>query len=205
MSLRDRLQTALKEAMKAKAAARLSTLRLINAAIKDREIANRGEADAAEVTDADILALMSKMVKQRMESARAYEEGGRLELAEKETNEIKVIEEFLPRQLSGDEVEAAVVDAIVASGASSIRDMGRVMAVLKGKYTGQMDFGAAAGLAWVSVNRPRPKTWEAKTSAPDHCCSFVSLSANSPRKATRSAGVRNAPSSTSRPFPVRVR
>ncbi len=142
MSLRDRLQTALKEAMKAKAAARLSTLRLINAAIKDREIANRGEADAAEVTDADILALMSKMVKQRMESARAYEEGGRLELAEKETNEIKVIEEFLPRQLSGDEVEAAVVDAIAASGASSIRDMGRVMAVLKGKYTGQMDFGA---------------------------------------------------------------
>ena len=142
MSLRDRLQTALKEAMKAKAAARLSTLRLINAAIKDREIANRGEVGAAEVTDADILALMSKMVKQRQESARAYEEGGRLELAEKETDEIRVIEEFLPRQLTGQEVETAVVEAIAASGATSIRDMGKVMAVLKGKYTGQMDFGA---------------------------------------------------------------
>ena len=142
MSLRDRLQTALKEAMKAKAAARLSTLRLINAAIKDREIANRGDAGGAEVTDGDILALMSKMVKQRQESARAYAEGGRLELAEKETDEIGVIEEFLPRQLTGDEVEAAVVAAIAASGAASIRDMGKVMAVLKGKYTGQMDFGA---------------------------------------------------------------
>ena len=142
MSLRDRLQTALKEAMKAKAAARLSTLRLINAAIKDREIANRGDAAAGDVTEADILALMTKMVKQRQESARAYEEGGRLELAEKETDEIRVIEEFLPRQLTVAEVEAAVTDAIAASGASSIRDMGRVMAVLKGKYTGQMDFGA---------------------------------------------------------------
>ena len=142
MSLRDRLQTALKEAMKAKAAARLSTLRLINAAIKDREIANRGDAGGAEVTDGDILALMSKMVKQRQESARAYAEGGRLELAEKETDEIGVIEEFLPRQLTGDEVEAAVVAAIAASGAASIRDMGKVMAVLKGKFTGQMDFGA---------------------------------------------------------------
>ena len=82
------------------------------------------------------------MVKQRQESARAYEEGGRLELAEKETDEIRVIEEFLPRQLTADEVEAAVLDAIAASGANSIRDMGKVMAVLKGKYTGQMDFGA---------------------------------------------------------------
>lgn len=142
MSLRDSLQTALKDAMKARAAERLSTLRLINAAIKDREIANRGDAAGADVTDGDILALMSKMVKQRQESARAYEEGGRLELAEKETNEIKVIEEFLPRQLSGVEVDAAVVAAIAASGASTIRDMGKVMAVLKGKYTGQMDFGA---------------------------------------------------------------
>ena len=142
MSLRDSLQTALKDAMKARAAERLSTLRLINAAIKDREIANRGDAAGADVTDGDILALMSKMVKQRQESARAYEEGGRLELAEKETNEIKVIEEFLPRQLSGVEVDAAVVAAIAASGASTIRDMGKVMAVLKGKYTGQMDFSA---------------------------------------------------------------
>lgn len=142
MSLREHLQIALKEAMKAKQVERLSTLRLINAAIKDREIAGRGEAGDQEVGDPEILAIMGKMVKQREESARAYEEGGRLELAAKEINEIGVIEEFLPRQLSADEVEAAVKAAIAEAGAASIRDMGRVMAVLKGKYTGQMDFGA---------------------------------------------------------------
>ena len=142
MSLREHLQIALKEAMKAKQVERLSTLRLINAAIKDREIAGRGEAGDQEVGDPEILAIMGKMVKQRQESARAYEEGGRLELAAKEINEIGVIEEFLPRQLSADEVEAAVKAAIAEAGAASIRDMGRVMAVLKGKHTGQMDFGA---------------------------------------------------------------
>ena len=142
MSLRERLQIALKEAMKAKEAERLSTLRLINAAIKDREIAGRGEAGEQDVGDPEILAIMGKMVKQRQESARAYEEGGRLELAAKEIAEIGVIEEFLPRQLSAEEIEAAVRAAIAEAGASSIRDMGRVMAVLKGKYTGQMDFGA---------------------------------------------------------------
>ncbi len=140
--LRDRLQTALKEAMKAKEAERLSTLRLINAAIKDREIALRGDAGAEEVGEAEILAILGKMVKQRQESARAYEEGGRLELAEKELAEVKVIEEFLPRQLSAAEVGEAITAAIAEAGATSIRDMGKVMAVLKGRYTGQMDFGA---------------------------------------------------------------
>lgn len=142
MSLREQLQNGIKEAMKAKLGGRLSTLRLINAAIKDREIAGRSEAGEAEVTDGDILALLGKMVKQRQESARAYEEGGRLELAEKELAEIKVIEEFLPRQLTAAEVDAAIAAAITEAGATSIRDMGRVMAVLKGKYAGQMDFGA---------------------------------------------------------------
>ena len=142
MSLRDRLQISLKEAMKAKEADRLSTLRLINAAIKDLEIAVRGEAGEVEVGESDILAILGKMVKQRQESARAYEEGGRLELAEKELAEVKVIEEFLPRQLSSAEVETAIVAAVAEVGADSIRDMGKVMAVLKGKYTGQMDFGA---------------------------------------------------------------
>lgn len=146
MSLREQLQNGIKEAMKAKLADRLSTLRLINAAIKDREIAGRSEAGETEVTDADILALLGKMVKQRQESARAYEEGGRLELAEKELAEIKVIEEFLPRQLSPAEVEAAIAAAIAEVGASSIRDMGRVMGELKAKYTGQMDFGAAGAV-----------------------------------------------------------
>lgn len=142
MSLRDRLQGALKEAMKARQADRLSTLRLINAAIKDREIANRSDGAEGLVTEDDILAILGKLVKQRQESARAYEEGGRLELAEQELAEVKVIEEFLPRQLDSAEVEAAIAAAIAETGASSIRDMGRVMAVLKGRYAGQMDFGA---------------------------------------------------------------
>jgi len=143
MAMRERLMAALKDAMRAKEVERLSTLRLINAAIKDREIALRGEAGDGEVGEGDILAIMGKMVKQRHESARAYEEGGRLELAEKELNEIKVIEEFLPRQLSGAEVDAAIAAAVEEVGATSIRDMGRVMAALKARYTGQMDFGSA--------------------------------------------------------------
>ena len=146
MLLRDRLQTALKEAMKAKEADRLSTLRLINAAIKDREIAIRGEADAGEVGEPEILQIMGKMVKQRQESARAYEEGGRLELAEKELNEIGVIQEFLPRQMDAGEVAAAVDAAVAETAAASIRDVGKVMAALKSRYTGQMDFGAVGAL-----------------------------------------------------------
>jgi uncharacterized protein len=142
MSLRLRLQTALKEAMKAQAAARLSTLRLINAAIKDRDIASRGDGGPEEIPDGDILALMGKMVKQRHESARAYEEGGRLELAEKELNEVTVIEEYLPRRLDAAEVDAAIAAAVAEVGATSIRDMGKVIAVLKARHSGQMDFGA---------------------------------------------------------------
>ncbi|MDH2325524.1 GatB/YqeY domain-containing protein [Cereibacter sp. SYSU M97828] len=141
MSVRDRLQSALKDAMRAKEADRLSTLRLINAAIKDRDIAARGEGGEA-ASDDDILVILGRMVKQRQESARVYEEGGRLELAEKELAEIKVVEEFLPRQLTAAEVDAAIADAIAETGAASLRDMGKIMGVLKGKYTGQMDFGA---------------------------------------------------------------
>ena len=142
MTLRDKLQTTLKEAMRAKQVDRLSTLRLINAAIKDREIAVRGTGEDIVVSDDDILGILGKMVKQRQESARAFEEGGRLELAAKELAEIAVIGEFLPRQLDSAEVDAAISAAIAEAGASSIRDMGKVMAVLKAKYTGQMDFGA---------------------------------------------------------------
>lgn len=144
MELRERLQAEVKEAMKAKAAARLSTLRMMGAAIKDREIAARG--DGAEVGEADILALLGKMVKQRQESARAYAEGGRPELEAKELAEIAVITGFLPQQLTGAEVEAAIAAAVAETGASSIKDMGRVMGTLKAKYTGQMDFGAAGAL-----------------------------------------------------------
>ncbi len=144
MDMRDRVNAALKDAMKSKEADRLSTLRLINAAIKDKDIALRGSADEdGGVSNDDVLAILGRMVKQRQESARAYEEGGRLELAEKELSEIKVIEEFLPKQLTEEEAEKAVGDAIAEVGATSIRDMGRVMAVLKGKFTGRMDFGKA--------------------------------------------------------------
>ncbi len=128
--------------MKARDADRLGTLRLINAAIKDKEIDLRGSGEGAGVGEAEVLAILARMVKQRQESARAYEEGGRLELAEKELAEIGVIEEFLPRQLSPDEIEAAIVAAIAETGATGIRDMGKVMAVLKSRHAGQMDFGA---------------------------------------------------------------
>jgi uncharacterized protein YqeY len=141
MDLRTRINSAMKEAMKAKEADRLSTLRLVNAAIKDREIAARGDGEDDGIGDDVVLSIMGRMVKQRQESARAYEEGGRLELAEKERAEIGVIEEFLPRQLSSEEAAEAVDVAIAEVEASSIRDMGKVMAALKAKYTGQMDFG----------------------------------------------------------------
>ena len=146
MDLRTQITSAMKDAMRAKEAARLSTLRLINAAIKDRDIALRGEGNDAGVAGDEILGILGKMVKQRQESARAYEEGGRLELAEKERQEITVIGEFLPRQLDEAESEAAVVAAIAEVGAESIRDMGKVMGILKSKYTGQMDFGRVGPL-----------------------------------------------------------
>jgi len=142
MGLRERVNTGLKEAMKNKDTARLSTLRLINAAIKDKDIAARGEGAEEGVSDSEVLAILGKMAKQRQESARDYEEGGRLDLAERELSEISVIEEFLPRQLTETEVAAAIDAAINETGAASIRDMGKVMAQLKGKYTGRMDFGA---------------------------------------------------------------
>ncbi|RVT86724.1 GatB/YqeY domain-containing protein [Rhodobacteraceae bacterium CCMM004] len=142
MELRARINAGLKQAMRDKEGQRLSTLRLINAAIKDRDIALRGQDEGpAEVGDAEVLHILGKMVKQRQESIRAYEEGGRLELADREREEIEVIEEFLPRKLNDAEVDKAIARAIGDTGASSIRDMGRVMAALKSEYTGRMDFG----------------------------------------------------------------
>jgi len=146
MNLRDQVNTAVKQAMKDKAAVRLTTLRLINAAIKDQDIAARGNGNDTGVSDADILQILGKMTKQRNESVRAYEEGGRIDLAERERAEITVIEEFLPRQLNGDEVSSAIDKAVSDTGASSIRDMGKVMGALKELYTGQMDFGTVGPL-----------------------------------------------------------
>jgi len=143
--MRDRISASLKEAMKARDASRLSTLRLISAAIKDKDIAARSEGRDTGVSDEVILSILSKMIRQRQESALTYEQAGRLELAEKERAEIPVIEEFLPRQLSEAEVDSAIKSAIAEVGASTIRDMGRIMGLLKGKYAGQMDFGKVGG------------------------------------------------------------
>ncbi|ARC89046.1 GatB/YqeY domain-containing protein [Rhodovulum sp. MB263] len=142
MDLRTRISAALKAAMKDREADRLGTLRLINAAIKDRDIAARTGDGEEGVSEAEVLAILARMVKQRQESARAYEEGGRLDLAERERAEIAVIEEYLPRQLTADEVDEAIGTAIVETEANSIRDMGKVMAQLKARYAGRMDFAA---------------------------------------------------------------
>ena len=146
MELRSRINAAMKQAMKDKSTERLSTIRLINAAIKDRDIAARTEGKENGVGDGEVLAILAKMTKQRQESAKTYEEAGRLDLSERELSEIKVIEEFLPRQLTDDEIQAALAEAIDKVGAESIRDMGKVMAALKSKYAGQMDFGAVGAL-----------------------------------------------------------
>ncbi|MDO6725892.1 MAG: GatB/YqeY domain-containing protein [Cognatishimia sp.] len=152
MSMRTTITDALKQAMKDRAADRLSTLRLVNAAIKDLDIAMRGDGNDEGAQDADVLQILSKMVKQRQESARTYEEGGRLDLAEREVAEIAVIEEFLPQKLSDDEVVSAIDTAIAEVGASSVRDMGKIMGALKAKYTGQMDFGKVGALVKDRLN-----------------------------------------------------
>jgi uncharacterized protein YqeY len=143
--MRERLKTAMKQAMLDKEKNRLGTIRLIMAAIKDRDIAVRSDGNMDGVSDDDILGIMTKMVKQRVDSANTYEQAGRLELAEQELSEIKVIKEFLPKQLSEDETRAAVQGVITAVGATCVRDMGKVMSALKVEYAGKMDFGKAGG------------------------------------------------------------
>ncbi len=142
--LRDQLAAALKDAMKSKNAERLSTVRLIQAAIKDRDIANRG-AGKEEASDDEILQILAKMVKQRDESAKIYDENNRPELASKERAEIKVVQDFMPKQLSDSDVRANIAAIIAETGAAGPKDMGKVMAVLKERYAGQMDFSKASG------------------------------------------------------------
>jgi len=142
--LRDQLAAALKDAMKSKNAERLSTVRLIQAAIKDRDIANRG-AGKEEAGDDEILQILAKMVKQRDESAKIYEENARPELAAKERAEIVVLQDFLPKQLSDAQVRSNIAAIISEIGAAGPKDMGKVMAVLKERYAGQMDFSKASG------------------------------------------------------------
>jgi uncharacterized protein YqeY len=143
--MRDTINAALKEAMKAQDKRRISTLRLISAAIKDRDIVARGSGKE-QATDAELLELFAKMIKQREESARIYDEAGRRELAEQEREEIAIIREYLPKQLSDAETEAAIAAAIGETGAASVKDMGKVMAALKARYAGQMDFGKAGAI-----------------------------------------------------------
>jgi uncharacterized protein YqeY len=144
--IRERFAGDLKNAIKTKDSARVSTLRLICAAIKDRDIAARTEDNADGVSDAEILAILAKMIKQRQDSAQAYEEGGRLDLASQELAEMAIIGEYMPKQMSEAEVAKAVAEAIELTQACSIRDMGKVMAHLKARHTGKMDF-ARAGAA----------------------------------------------------------
>ena len=142
--LREKLNEAMKDAMRARDAAALSTIRLMLAKLKDVDIAARTESNREGVADDKILSMLQGMIKQRNESITLYEKGARQDLADKEKAEIVVIERFLPQQMGEAAVQAAVKEAIAASGASSIKDMGGVMAALKAKYAGQMDFAKAS-------------------------------------------------------------
>ncbi|SDM47414.1 hypothetical protein SAMN05216360_102197 [Methylobacterium phyllostachyos] len=143
--LRARLTTEMKEAMKAGDKERLATVRMIQAALKDRDIEARGNGKDP-ISEDEILSLLQKMIKQRTESANVYEQGGRPELAANERAEIAIIESFLPKQMDEAETQAAIDAAIAETGAAGPKDMGKVIAALKGAYAGRMDFGKASGL-----------------------------------------------------------
>lgn len=142
--MRDQISNALKEALKAKDQVALGTMRLISAALKDRDIAARGNGNADGIADDEILSLLQTMIKQRNESAKMYLDGGRPELASAEEQEVAIIQQFLPTQLDGAGMQAAIETAMAETGAQSIKDMGQVMAFLKQNYAGQMDFSAAS-------------------------------------------------------------
>ena len=143
--LRESINTAVKEAMKAKEERKLSTLRMVNAAIKNADIEARGQSKPP-LSDSDLLSLLQKMIKQRQESVELYDKGNRAELADQERAEIAIISAYLPQQMSEDDVKAAITAEIAEVGAAGIKDMGKVIAALKAKYAGQMDFGKASGL-----------------------------------------------------------
>jgi uncharacterized protein len=143
--MRETVAAALKAATKAQDKRRISTLRLMSAAIKDRDIAAR-TAGKGEATDAELSELLAKMIKQREESRAIYDKAGRAELAQQEAEEIEIIREFLPKQLSDKEMNQAVAAAIAETGAASVKDMGKVMGALKSRYAGQMDFAKAGAV-----------------------------------------------------------
>ena len=145
MSIRDEFTTALKESLKNKDQVAMSTIRLITAAMKDRDIAARGSGNMDGIADAEILSMMQSMIKQRQESSKTYREHDRAELADREEEEIKVIERFLPQQMSAEETDKAISDIIAEVDASSIKDMGKVMNELKTRFAGQLDMAKAGG------------------------------------------------------------
>lgn len=146
MTMRDTLAQAMKQALKDKNQVALATIRLITAALKDRDIAARGEDRHDGISDDEILSMLQTMIKQRQESARMYKDGGRTDLMENEQAEIAIIQQFLPDPLSDEDVAAAIDEAVSQTDAASVRDMGKVMAHLKARYAGQMDFSAASQL-----------------------------------------------------------
>ena len=146
MGLREQFTDAMKEAMKAKDQKRLGAIRMMMAALKDRDIAARTETSREGISDDDILGLLGKMIKQREESAAAFDAGNRPEMAANERDEIAVIRSFMPKQMDDAQAAAAVAKTIADVGAASIKDMGKVMGALKERYAGQMDFGKAGGL-----------------------------------------------------------
>ena len=144
--LRQTLSAALKTAMRDKEGRTVATLRLIIAALKDKDIAARASDGDDQIDDNEILAMLQSMIKQRQESVKAFEEGGRPELAAQENEEIGIIRGFLPAQLEGEALTAAIDDVIAETGAESLKDMGPVMAALKGRFPGQIDFAKASGV-----------------------------------------------------------
>src|SRR5580692_815625 len=149
--LRDDINNAVKEAMKAKAERKLSTLRMVNSTIKNADIAARGEGKPP-LSDADLLGVLQKMIKQRQESVELYEKGGREELAAQERAEILLISAYLLKQMSEDDVKAAIAAAISETHAAGMKDMGKVIAALKTKHAGEMDFGKASGLVKAALS-----------------------------------------------------
>ena len=147
--LRDDINNAVKEAMKAKEERKLSTLRMVNSTIKNADIEARGQGKPP-LSDADLLGVLQKMIKQRQEAAELYDKGGRAELAAQEREEIAVITAYLPKQMPDDEVKAAISAAITETSAAVMKDMGKVIGALKAKYTGQMDFAKASSLVKAS-------------------------------------------------------
>src|SRR3981189_1246720 len=161
--LRDDINNAVKDAMRAKDERKLSTLRMVNSTIKNADIEARGK-DKPPLSDGDLLGVFQKMIKQRQESVELYDKGGRTELANQEREEIAIISAYLPKQMSEDDVKAVISAAIAETGAAGMKDMGKVIGVLRAKYAGQMDFGKASGMVkaaltgWARQKRT-PEGW----------------------------------------------